>query len=75
VGQATAQPLNPRFWAVALHWNGRSWRRYRVPAPKAATSSELNFLAAVAGRSCAEICAVGYYSTPSAAQRSLSVRC
>jgi|HubBroStandDraft_1064217.scaffolds.fasta_scaffold236459_2 hypothetical protein len=41
VGQATANPLNPRSWAVALHWNGRSWRRYRVPAPKAATSSEL----------------------------------
>src|SRR5579863_6510162 len=56
VGQATAEPLNPRFWAVALHWNGRSWQRYRIPAPKKSTSSELTAVQFVSG---SQVWAVG----------------
>jgi hypothetical protein len=60
---------------LLLSWNGKTWRVLPSANPGGTRKNDLNFLAAVAGRSCADIWAVGYYSNPSAAQHSLSVRC
>lgn len=62
---------------LMVHWNGRAWRLVGSPNPGPRRYSEE--LAAIAGKSCATIWAVGRYSgtSPRGAQvsRSITARC
>jgi hypothetical protein len=84
-GVATTSPSNA--WATGetvngdtgaektliLHWNGRAW--YPVPSRNPGATYVSEHLAAIAGTSCSNLWAVGYFQGSAVSSRPTAVRC
>jgi hypothetical protein len=55
-----------------MHWNGRRWRQVASPNPGTQYNNELT---AVAGTSCRNLWAVGYFTNEQQVTRSITARC
>jgi hypothetical protein len=73
---ATGEKVNGDTGAektLILHWNGRAWRP--VPSGNPGASYVSEHLMAIAGTSCSNLWAVGYYQRSALSSRPTTVRC